>query len=1754
LPKSEKKPEKNVMKHLINRLLMACACVGLALSLTATMFADPLPAVHSRGKVVLVVDRTMAANSVVGPKIDRLIADLTGDGWRVLRHDVDRGPTQADQNQTSQAQWAAQNAHQIREVRALIKADYDAAPSDVKVVFLLGHVAIPYSGDSKYIIGNHENDRGAHPADTFYGAMNSDYGKGGWTDLFVDNSPALTDSTRTSEGSVWQGGDGHREILNIPGDGKFDQDMMPSPMVLAVGRVDLYNMPTFIVDEATLISRYLDKDHDFRRGIFQVSRRAWVAIWDASAFDLGTYLPYTEIFDSANIFKQQAIAANWFPHVSANGQDYLLGYGAGYGGPADAYGVGYSSGYYDPQNPSYNNFVDFDSRVVFVDFNGSKFGDWNLADNFLRAPLANPYDPANNRHGYGLTAIWGWGGVDFNSSSAAKRALGGTIGESFFANFTGDAPLGLMGDPTLRLHTVLPASGLSSSLTSGNVELDWTASTDTGVSGYNIYRAPTTRGPFTLVNTGGAVTGSSYSTARPSTGSDPDNFYVVRAVKTETTPSGSYVNMSEGVVANAPGSTSIPYLNINREPANLIVATDTRDGTANAAAFTVDALAIDSSGNEQVTYQWLKNGTPLSDDGSHILGSNTRALLIKGVQAGDQANYSVVVSNGGNSMTSSSASLMVDPVQPLANDDIFNLPSAAPVDLDVLANDSDPDHAPNPLSITSVSGLSPLAGTCTINPGGGSIHFVPNANWSGATTFKYVITDGLKSDYAFVTVGLPQKVFPIKITGTSGDSVLVSATEDFLTWTSLGTVTLTANSTGFTDPAAGSYSHRFYCLKNLNTGVVNTVGFVSVTVPGKYADGTGGKAWIANQLNNPLGNTLAKLLPSVPIGTVISKYNAGLSTYSASTFSSGGWSTPTMTLNLGEGAIVQNPNATPLMLTFTGNVPTGSQTVNIPPGWSMVSSVFPRSADLDALGFPGAQDDQFLRLNTSSQLWEYNYVFDSGAWVDSNTGNPSVPVPAVGEAFFISGGSAGTLPWTENFSPVCSTTVKVTSPLEGALVAAPANISLSATASSDQGIAQVQFYHDGTLIGTGTGSGPYSFTWSSVAAGTYAVTAKATDNNGVVTVSLPVNITVVPQGDPILSTTSLSDSGFKFTISGNSGASVDVFATEDFTTWTDLGSVPLVGGHYTYLDAAAGSYGHRFYTVKGSSSCSANTVGFVKLTVPGKLADGTGGKAYIANQLNNSSGNTLTVLFPAMPLGTVVSKYDPAAPTSYDLAAFSSSGWSAPSMTLNPGEGGILQNPGTAPLALVFTGNVPRGLQNVTIPAGYSLISSVFPRSADLDTLGFPAGQDDDQFLRFNTVSQQLETDYVFGNGAWTDNLLGDAAVPVPEVGEGFFFYNALHSTLNWAQSVPSMCPPVVSVTSPIDGGIYVAPASISLSATASSDQGIAQVQFYHDGTLIGTGTGSGPYTLTWSGVAAGTYAVTAKATDNNGVVTVSLPVNVTVAPSGATVLSGSSLSSSGFQFTISGVSGAQVSVFATEDFATWSSLGLVTLAGGTYNYLDSAAGSHAHRFYSVANNSVYSVNTVGFVKVSVPGKNTDGTGGRAFIANQLNNPLGNTLAVLLPGLPSGTVVSKYVSGSGDYDAATFSSGVWSSTTMKLNPGEGAIIQNPGTSPLALTFTGNVPIGLHNVNLPHGYSLVSSVFPRSVDLDTLGFPGAQDDEFLRWDTVSQQWDLGYVFDSGAWADAMTGEPAVPVPAVGEGFFISKSSNPVTWSKSLSASP
>jgi hypothetical protein len=143
-------------------------------------------------------------------------------------------------------------------------------------------------------------------------------------------------------------------------------------------------------------------------------------------------------------------------------------------------------------------------------------------------------------------------------------------------------------------------------------------------------------------------------------------------------------------------------------------------------------------------------------------------------------------------------------------------------------------------------------------------------------------------------------------------------------------------------------------------------------------------------------------------------------------------------------------------------------------------------------------------------------------------------------------------------------------------------------------------------------------------------------------------------------------------------------------------------------------------------------------------------------------------------------------------------------------------------------------------------------------------------------------------------------SVPVSLVGGQKYYIEALHKeggqgdhlSVGWQMSngmlerpipgsrlSPYSTPqtPVVSITSPANNSNFSEPATIVINANASvTNKTITKVEFFQNSVKIGEDL-SAPYSITWSNVPAGNYALTAKATDSQSLTGTSSAVNITV-------------------------------------------------------------------------------------------------------------------------------------------------------------------------------------------------------------------------------------------------------------------------------------
>jgi CubicO group peptidase (beta-lactamase class C family) len=93
----------------------------------------------------------------------------------------------------------------------------------------------------------------------------------------------------------------------------------------------------------------------------------------------------------------------------------------------------------------------------------------------------------------------------------------------------------------------------------------------------------------------------------------------------------------------------------------------------------------------------------------------------------------------------------------------------------------------------------------------------------------------------------------------------------------------------------------------------------------------------------------------------------------------------------------------------------------------------------------------------------------------------------------------------------------------------------------------------------------------------------------------------------------------------------------------------------------------------------------------------------------------------------------------------------------------------------------------------------------------------------------------------------------------------------------PANVAPTVQITSPAPRASFPAGSDITIAAIAGdADGGVTQVAFFAGSTPLGTDV-TAPYSHTWSGVAPGSYSLTARATDTGGATTTSAAVMIKV-------------------------------------------------------------------------------------------------------------------------------------------------------------------------------------------------------------------------------------------------------------------------------------
>ena len=581
-----------------------------------------------RGRMILLIDNTITTS--LSTEIEQLKTDLVGDGWFVETIEAERVEG-----------WNGGQA--VTVVKQQIVNVYNAAPSNdkPKLLFIFGHVPVARSGLALEAADGHPENEGALASDAYYADID-----GIWTDTGTHTSP--TDPTETTFGDS--------NNSNIPGDYKWDQNYIPSELELAFGRVDFADIVLPTTSEIQLYKNYLNKLHNYRHVVsgYDVGRKIAIR---AKGYEEGidsSYRNALPIVGSANIVHHNNDTwlsdtghANW---VNNNGPF-----------------IAYFQNLWKPEINAINQLGGLNAMLYSSD--KSYWGLWGKETVSLRDGQYDEWSGVGLSRallatgGLNLIVLWGTSPA---SAIFFQSGIGETVGYSmkrsmdhdnnkfnifeyhgaargygdpnghYFLKHSKTRHSHFNGDPSIRFFPVKPVSNLVTTPNNNNVFLTWNPSSDTQIVGYHVYRSNQKLGQYTKLTTA-PITSTSYTDNNPLTG---NNWYMLRAIKLDTTGSGSFLNPSQGIFAKAvigdtpPPTTVTPPSNLaaninnntvdltwDASPDNNIIGYDVYHSTTELGQYTKLTTVITS----------YTHNNPVTGDNWYMVKATTQDASSQGI-------------------------------------------------------------------------------------------------------------------------------------------------------------------------------------------------------------------------------------------------------------------------------------------------------------------------------------------------------------------------------------------------------------------------------------------------------------------------------------------------------------------------------------------------------------------------------------------------------------------------------------------------------------------------------------------------------------------------------------------------------------------------------------------------------------------------------------------------------------------------------------------------------------------------------------------------------------------------------------------------------------------------------------------------------------------------------------------------------------------------------------------------------------------
>jgi subtilisin family serine protease len=558
---------------------------------------------------------------------------------------------------------------------------------------------------------------------------------------------------------------------------------------------------------------------------------------------------------------------------------------------------------------------------------------------------------------------------------------------------------------------------------------------------------------------------------------------------------------------------------------------------------------------------------------------------------------------------------------------------------------------------------------------------------------------------------------------------------------------------------------------------------------------------------------------------------------------------------------------------------------------------------------------------------------------------PSVTLQAFPEGVYILSARAvddlgiATISPAITITSVAPPTVTLTAPVDGAQFSGATALSLQAQAfNTGAAVTQVEFFAGANLLGIATHS-PYSLEVSSLTAGRYRLTARATDELGGIGWSSAANIVIdqppsvsliAPANGARYSTAATVDLKAEASDADNPVAYVEFY---EGTTLLGVVSNSPYSLKLTALPANEHPFTARAVDTLGVTSIS-SSITITSVPPPAvALNYPTNGSLFLTSDslslqasATSTGATVLQVEFfvGANSLGTVTN--------------------SPYTLSIAPLETGA--HPLTARATDELGGTGFSEIVNIVVdqPPSVSLLSPANTAryaSASPLTLQAAATDSDGAIARVEF--------YASANllGTVTNPPFNLALEPLP-AGDYTIFAKAVDNwgvaTVSSSITITSIPPPTIALTAPAAGAVLAAPANFTLETSLSNTgAAVVQVEFFAGAQSLGTSSNS-PFSVPITNLPAGTYSLSARATDELGGAGVSSNVNIVIdQPPSATMsspINGARVSASLPLLLRTEATDADGSVARVEFYSGTNLLGVVTNTPFTFSLVPPSAGA----------------------------------------------------------------------------------------------------------------------------------------------------------------------------------------------------------------------